>query len=96
MQPQPGDVVVQNKRGLDAFPGTDLEARDTSETLPRHCRDTSETSATPREQAQLKANGIETVVLAATSPLPPGAFSEPSEPGRCVGCAGRVPHQLLR
>ncbi|EOD19646.1 hypothetical protein EMIHUDRAFT_444876 [Emiliania huxleyi CCMP1516] len=39
MQPQPGDVVVQNKRGLDAFPGTDLEA-------------------------QLKANGIETVVLA--------------------------------
>merc|ERR1719261_1086228 len=39
MQPQPGDVVVQNKKGLDAFPGTDLEA-------------------------QLKANGIETVVLA--------------------------------
>ena len=47
-------------------------------------------------EEQLKANGIETVVLAATSPLPPGAFSEPSEPGRCVGCAGRVPHQLLR
>merc|ERR1719316_2126999 len=25
MQPQPGDVVVQGKKGLDAFPGTDLE-----------------------------------------------------------------------
>ena len=37
-QPQPGDVVVQGKKGLDAFPGTDLEE-------------------------QLKANGIETVVL---------------------------------
>merc|ERR1712146_357421 len=38
MQPQAGDVVVQGKKGLDAFPGTDLEA-------------------------QLKTNGIETVVL---------------------------------
>ena len=38
MQPQAGDVVVQGKKGLDAFPGTDLED-------------------------QLKANGIETVVL---------------------------------
>lgn len=38
MQPQPGDVVVQGKKGLDAFPGTDLEE-------------------------QLKARGIETVVL---------------------------------
>merc|ERR1719217_2046078 len=38
MQPAPGDVVVQGKKGLDAFPGTDLEA-------------------------QLIANGIETVVL---------------------------------
>ena len=25
MAPQPGDVVVQGKKGLDAFPGTDLE-----------------------------------------------------------------------
>ena len=38
MQPAPGDVVVQGKKGLDAFPGTDLEA-------------------------QLIANGIETVVM---------------------------------
>ena len=38
MAPRPGDVVVQGKKGLDAFPGTDLEL-------------------------QLKANGIETVVL---------------------------------
>jgi len=27
MTPQPGDVVVQGKKGLDAFPGTDLEAQ---------------------------------------------------------------------
>merc|ERR1712196_670844 len=38
MQPAPGDIVVQGKKGLDAFPGTDLEA-------------------------QLVANGIETVVM---------------------------------
>jgi nicotinamidase-related amidase len=38
MKPVPGDVVVTGKKGLDAFPGTDLEA-------------------------QLKARGIETVVL---------------------------------
>ena len=38
MAPAAGDVVVQGKKGLDAFPGTDLEA-------------------------QLTANGIETVVL---------------------------------
>jgi nicotinamidase-related amidase len=38
MSPQAGDVVIQGKKGLDAFPGTDLED-------------------------QLKANGIETVVL---------------------------------
>merc|ERR1712146_269349 len=39
MMPAEGDVVVKGKKGLDAFPGTDLEA-------------------------QLVANGIETVVLA--------------------------------
>merc|ERR1712070_850285 len=39
MTPQSSDVVVQGKRGLDAFPDTDLEA-------------------------QLMANGIETIVLA--------------------------------
>jgi nicotinamidase-related amidase len=39
MKPEAGDVVVTGKKGLDAFPGTDLEA-------------------------QLKAHGIETVVLA--------------------------------
>merc|ERR1712093_677832 len=38
MTPVDGDVVVKGKKGLDAFPGTDLED-------------------------QLKANGIETVVL---------------------------------
>merc|ERR1712070_1155220 len=38
MTPAPGDVVVTGKKGLDAFPGTDLET-------------------------QLKAKGIETVVL---------------------------------
>jgi len=27
MTPSPGDVVVKGKRGLDSFPGTDLEAR---------------------------------------------------------------------
>ena len=25
--PQAGDIIVQGKRGLDAFPGTDLEDR---------------------------------------------------------------------
>eukprot|EP00326_Haptolina_ericina_P040998 CAMPEP_0181242432 /NCGR_PEP_ID=MMETSP1096-20121128/41682_1 /TAXON_ID=156174 ORGANISM="Chrysochromulina ericina, Strain CCMP281" /NCGR_SAMPLE_ID=MMETSP1096 /ASSEMBLY_ACC=CAM_ASM_000453 /LENGTH=263 /DNA_ID=CAMNT_0023338631 /DNA_START=26 /DNA_END=817 /DNA_ORIENTATION=- len=39
MTPKEGDLLVTGKKGLDAFPGTDLEA-------------------------QLKANGIETVVLA--------------------------------
>jgi len=39
MKPVEGDVVIQGKKGLDAFPNTDLEA-------------------------QLKANGIETVALA--------------------------------
>merc|ERR1712022_68175 len=39
MTPDPSDVVVKGKKGLDAFPGTDLEE-------------------------QLKAKGIETVVLA--------------------------------
>lgn len=38
MQPQEGDVVIKGKKGLDAFPGTDLDE-------------------------QLKAKGIETVVL---------------------------------
>ena len=27
MQPQAGDIVVQGKKGLDAFPGTDLESQ---------------------------------------------------------------------
>merc|ERR1711918_246792 len=27
MKPAPGDVVVSGKKGLDAFPGTDLEAQ---------------------------------------------------------------------
>merc|ERR1719238_295566 len=38
MQPADGDVVVKGKKGLDAFPGTDLDA-------------------------QLRAKGIETVVM---------------------------------
>ena len=39
MKPQEGDVVIDGKRGLDTFPGSDLEA-------------------------QLKANGIETLAIA--------------------------------
>lgn len=27
MEPQEGDIVIKGKRGLDAFPGTDLEAQ---------------------------------------------------------------------
>lgn len=39
MKPKDGDLIVTGKKGLDTFPGTDLEA-------------------------QLRANGIETLVLA--------------------------------
>ena len=60
MKPVKGDIVVNGKRGLDGFPGTDLEAR---RRRPRRTLSLDAIDATMSAQANLKRKDIETVVL---------------------------------